>query len=165
MGIEWPGRLPATPAAGTIRRYAIRQGLSGMRIFPWLAVFALTGAAFAASAAAPQVACRYTYGGESQWLLAGAVASPYTVPSIKVGSYFRFRVVFQQHPADLASIKVYTYADRDDGPVLIHQANYRYPPSAPADAPYGFTGQQFVYEPVRDGELEYWCRMQTTGMP
>jgi hypothetical protein len=22
---------------------------------------------------------------------------------------------------------------------------------------YGFTGMQRVYEPVRDGELEYWC--------
>lgn len=109
--------------------------------------------------AAERVACRYTYGGETRTLIAAPVASPYAVPSVAVGSYFRFRVVFQTQPADLASIKVYTYADRDEGPVPIHQASYPYPPARPAAA-YGFTGLQFVYEPVRDGELQYWCELQ-----
>ena len=107
-----------------------------------------------------QVVCRYTYGGESWSLVAKPVDSPYEVPSIAVGSYFRFRVVFQKTPADLASIKIYTYADRDEGAVPIHQASYRYPAPQDAGAPYGFTGLQFVYEPVRDGELQYWCRLQ-----
>jgi hypothetical protein len=111
------------------------------------------------AAAAPQVVCRYTYGGETRELIAPPVASPYGVDSIAVGSYFRLRVVFQDRPADLASIKIYTYADRDDGPVPIHQATYAYPPMD-AGAGFGFSGRQFVYEPVRDGELEYWCRLQ-----
>ena len=113
-----------------------------------------------AAAAAEQVVCRYTYGGESWSLIAKPADSPYEVPAVAVGSYFRFRVVFRKAPADLASIKVYTYADRDEGAVPIHQASYRYPPPNDAGAPYGFTGLQFVYEPVRDGELQYWCRMQ-----
>ncbi|MBS1189243.1 MAG: hypothetical protein H6R10_1035 [Rhodocyclaceae bacterium] len=93
-------------------------------------------------------------------LLAGPVKSPYGVPTIKVGSYFRFRVVFQKEPADLSSIKIYTYADREDGASPIHQATYPYPPAGRADGTYGFTGLQSVYEPLRDGELQYWCRLQ-----
>ncbi len=110
-------------------------------------------------AAAEQVVCRYTYGGEARELAAPPVASPYGVKAIPVGSYFQFRVVFQKQPADLASIKVYVYADRDEGAVPLHEAVYPYPPPAVQGARFGFTGQHFVYEPVRDGELEYWCRM------
>ena len=120
------------------------------------AVLALAGTCFAGEA----VVCHYTYGGETKSLRAEPVGSAYTVDSIAVGSYFRFRVVFRNRPTDLASIKVYTYADRDDGPVLIHQATYPYPPR-PSRPPYGFTGLHYVYEPVRDGELQYWCEWRT----
>lgn len=120
-----------------------------------LAALACAGAV----AAQPQVVCRYSYGGETRGLVAEPVDSPYGVEGIAVGSYFRLRVVFQDRPADLASIKVYTYADRDDGPAPIHQATFPYPPRDQGEG-YGFTGQQFVYEPVRDGELQYWCRLQ-----
>lgn len=114
------------------------------------------------SVAAEQVVCSYTYGGETRQLVTPPVSSPYQVPSVEVGSYFHFRVVFQNRPADLASIKVYTYADRDEGPVLIHQATYPYPPQLPARPRHGFTGLHHVYEPTRDGELEYWCTL-TSG--
>jgi hypothetical protein len=123
----------------------------------WLAAAALLSVV--SVAVAEQVVCRYTYGGETRTLSAGPVASPYEVPAVAVGSYFRFRVVFQKQPADLASIKVYAYADRDEGPVPIHQASFPYPPASQGGEPYGFTGLHFVYEPVRDGELQYWCRM------
>lgn len=115
----------------------------------------------ASAAPAEQVLCHYTYGGETKTLAASPVASPYAVKAIDIGSFFHFRVVFQKQPADLASIKVYTYADRDDGPLLIHQATFPYPPATRAGAPYGFSGQQAVHEPVRDGELQYWCELAT----
>lgn len=108
---------------------------------------------------AEQVDCHYTYGGETRVLTALRMASPYGVGTIAVGSYFRLRVVFQASPADLAAIRIYTYADGDDGPVPIHQATYPYPPSLSPAAPYGFTGLQRVYEPMRDGELQYWCTL------
>jgi len=116
----------------------------------------LPGAALHAAPAAA-VACHYTYGGETRTLLARPTAVPYAEKGVEVGSYFRFRVVFQEAPADLASLKVYTYADFDEGPVLIHQASYPYPLPGGAGAPYGFSGLHFVYEPARDGELQYWC--------
>lgn len=128
--------------------------------FPVLAV--LLFAAPARATVADKVACYYTYGGETKALTAFPVDSPYNVGDIAVGSYFRFRLVFQNQPAESAAVKVYTYADRDEGPVLIHQASFPYPP-APAKgaaSPYGFSGLHFVYEPVRDGELQYWCRME-----
>lgn len=112
------------------------------------------------SAQARQVVCHYTYGGETRTLVAAPVSSPYAVKAIDVGSYFHFRVVFQDTPAERASVRIYTYADRDDGPLLVHQASYAYPPAggrAGAPRAGGFTGWQYVYEPVRDGELQYWC--------
>jgi hypothetical protein len=115
--------------------------------------------AIPAAQAAEQVLCHYTYGGETRTLAALPVASPYGVKAIDVGSFFHFRVVFQNEPQDIASIKVYTYADRDDGPLLIHQATFPYPPPERSAAAYGFSGQHTVHEPVRDGELLYWCQL------
>lgn len=118
----------------------------------------LLAAAASSLAAADRVVCRYTYGGESREFVAAPAASPYAVAALQVGSYFKFRVVFQDRPADVASIKVYVYADRDEGDMPLHHATWPYPPPAPGR--HGFTGLQRVYEPVRDGELEYWCRLR-----
>lgn len=113
------------------------------------------------AAAEERVACHLTYGGETTIHYAAPVTSPYGVAPLQVGSYFLFRVVFQKAPAGQAAIKITTYADKEGGPVPIHQSTYPYPPSVQADAAFGFTGRQLVYEPVRDGELEYWCGLQT----
>ena len=129
-----------------------------MRTSLWRLAAALLAVFAALPAAAEQVLCHYTYGGETKTLAASPVASPYAVKAIDIGSFFHFRVVFQQQPADLASIKVYTYADRDDGPLLIHQATFPYPPPH-RGAHYGFSGLHSVHEPVRDGELQYWCEL------
>ena len=127
-------------------------------------------AALALLAAAPaparagneRVVCHYTYGGETRTLAAAPVASPYAVAPVAVGSYFAFRVVFQDRPADSASIKVYTYADRDGQATrLIHQAVYAYPPVPRRGGAYVFSGRQFVYEPIDESELEYWCELTT----
>jgi len=122
-----------------------------------LAGFAFAGACFAGES----IVCHYTYGGETKSLRAEPVRSGYSVDSIAVGSYFRFRVVFRNRPADLAAIKIYTYADRDDGPVLIHQATHPYPLGRSTNSRFGFSGLQHVYEPVRDGELQYWCEWRS----
>jgi hypothetical protein len=125
--------------------------------FPCLALL------LTASAQADQVLCHYTYGGETQTVTALPVSSPYAVKAIQVGSYFKFRVVFQDSPADIASVKIYTYADRDEGPALIHQDTYPYPPANRQAAPYGFSGLHLVYETMRDGELQYWCEIAQTN--
>jgi hypothetical protein len=109
----------------------------------------------------PSVVCHITYGGETIQIAARPVTSPYAVEATQIGSYFLFRAVVQDTPADIASIKLYVYGDTDDGPVLIHQADHPYPPERQRSVPYGFTGHHRVYERIRDGELEYWCDWQT----
>jgi hypothetical protein len=121
----------------------------------------LLGAACAAWAADEQVLCHVDYGGETRELRADATRSPYTVAPVSVGSYFLFRIVFEREPAALAAVKLYTYADRDEGAVPIHVAEFPLPLAA--GGRFGFTGMQRVYEPVRDGELEYWCQMVKKG--
>ena len=118
-------------------------------------------------ALAQSIRCHLTYGGETQAIDAAPVDSPYNVAAVPIGTYFLFRIVFQTEPADLASIKLYTYANGHHGPVIIHQANYPYPQinAAPQGdvirgAVYGFSGLVFVYEPLRDSELQYWCEQK-----
>lgn len=110
-----------------------------------------------AAAHAETVACHLTYGGETHTVNARPTTLPHAVAPVAVGSFFLFRIVFRQEPADLAGIKLYTFVDRDEGPTLIHQASYPYPPPA---AVHGFTGRHLVYEPLRDSELQYWCELK-----
>lgn len=128
----------------------------------------LLTAAISLSAQAESVACHLTYGGETQIIEAQPTTTPYTLAPTAIGSFFLFRIVFRQAPVELASIKLYTYANRDSGPALIHQASYPYPLAQGAspeailrDASTGFSGLNLVYEPVRDSELHYWCELKT----
>lgn len=105
------------------------------------------------------ITCHYTYGGETQTVKAQPLASPYTAPAIQVGSYFILRVVWQVQPADQAAVNIYTYADAEGGPVIIHHAAFASPAGLKSSKRWGFTGLQRVYEPMRDGELEYWCEL------
>lgn len=119
----------------------------------WLAALLLASSL----ARAETVACHVTYGGQTRILLATPTDSPHTVPVVEVGSYFLFKLAFEARTA----IKTYVYADRDGaggGPVPLHQAIFAYPSFN--RGPHGFSGLHFVYEPVRDGELEYWCELR-----
>lgn len=123
-----------------------------MKPWPLLTFLALP---FCLPAHAETAVCHVSYGGETRQIAAGPTTAPLTVPTVPVGSYFLFRLVFEAGTA----IKTYVYADRDAAsPLPLHQAVYAWPPLAAAH--HGFTGLQHVYEPVRDGELVYWCEMR-----
>jgi hypothetical protein len=111
-------------------------------------------------AQAETVDCHVSYGGETQTLHATPATHAYGAAPTAIGSYFLFRAVFERTPPGLAAIKLYTYADHNppQGATLLHQADYLYPP--PRNGRYGFTGLQRVYEPIRDGELQYWCGLR-----
>ena len=104
--------------------------------------------------------CHYTYGGEEKTMQATPTRAPYTLEPVAVGSYFQLKVVLQTQPADSAGVKIYVYADREPVPVPIQQMNFPYPPRAQAKG-YGFTGKHWVYEPIRDGEMQYWCEFKS----
>lgn len=107
---------------------------------------------FCSGAHAQTAACHITYGGETHTISASRTMQPYTAPTVAVGSYFLFRLVFEE-----TAIKTYVYADRDSGPQPLHQGHWPVPASA---GQAGFSGRHRVYEPVRDGELEYWCELR-----
>ncbi len=115
----------------------------------------------AGAAPAETIVCHLTYGGETTVLRAAPVDTAYGVGTTPVGSYFQFRVVFQSAPPDQAAIRIVAYADRDEGMTPVHQATHPYPPAP--DGRYGFTGLNAVYEPVRDGELQYWCSLEASA--
>ncbi len=115
-------------------------------------------ATHAGAAPLPDVVCHVSYGGETQQMTIKPSRDPYAVAPVAVGSYFLLRVVYE-HPARvLPGIKIYTYADRDSDAMPIHVAHFPYPPVA--GKRFGFTGEQVVYEPMRDGELHYWCTLK-----
>ncbi|NTV71813.1 MAG: hypothetical protein HGA71_16915 [Azonexaceae bacterium] len=106
------------------------------------------------------VSCHVSYGGATTIVEARPTASPYTVAPTDFGSYLQFRIVFRTEPADLASIKLYTYAHHKDvdGRPPIHQATYAYPPVNAGR--YGFTGLNHAYEPRYGLVLDYWCELR-----
>ena len=115
-------------------------------------------AGVAGAPARADVICHYTYGGETKVLRAAPTDDPLRVRGTVIGSYFQLRVVLQTRPADLAAVKIYTYADLDHGPTLIHQSTHPLPLAN--RGAYGFTGLQRVYEPKRESELVYWCEIR-----
>ncbi len=115
--------------------------------------------------AAPRIVCHTHYNGESQAHVAHPVATPYGVEGVTLGERFVFRVVFQDKPADIAAVKVFTSILPDEGPSQpVHQATYRWPvpPGRQAEG-QGFTGLQRVFEPTYNGHLEYWCEAERGG--
>jgi len=118
--------------------------------------FTIGVVAGSAHATTQGVVCHIDYGGATQRVVARSTADPYAVKPVAIGSYFLFRVVVPMPNAPVAAVRIFVYADRDEGPVPIHVAEYPYPLAARTTKP-GFTGWHSVYEPVRDGELQYWC--------
>lgn len=113
---------------------------------------------FMGGAQAATLVCHYGYGGETHTVRQTQLASvpaAYAQKPLAIGSYLLFRPVFEP-----ATVKLYTYVDRDDGPVMLHQASYPYPSTTRSQGKLGFTGEQRVYEPIRDSELVYWCEIE-----
>jgi hypothetical protein len=117
-----------------------------------LAYFAL----LAAPVFADSATCHVIYGGENFSVSAQPTSDPYSVRGEKIGRYFEVKVAYVAAPADLAALSIYVYATSSGESVLIHQAKY------PADVKnsagsWGFTGLNYVYEPSKSSELQYWC--------
>ena len=122
-----------------------------------LAPLLLAGLAATGPARADTARCHVIYGGEAWTIDASPTADPYRVAGHKIGRYFEFKLVYADLPTTGRFIRAYTYGMTSGDPVLIHQATYRPPFDGRADA-YGFTGFQYVYEPSKSSELQYWCQ-------
>jgi hypothetical protein len=114
----------------------------------------------AAPAHADGVTCHIIYGGENFTVSAKPTGDPYSVRGEKIGRYFAVKVAYVTEPAEFAALSVYVYATSSGESVLIHQARYT-TDVANAPGPWGFTGFNFVYEPSKSSELQYWCEKLT----
>jgi hypothetical protein len=121
-----------------------------MRIAICLIAFA------AAPALADSVDCHIIYGGENFSAVASPSADPYTVRGEKIGRYFEFKVSYVTMPADFSAISIYVYSTVSGESVLLHQGKYAAEVQNAA-GPWGFTGFNYVYEPSKASELQYWC--------
>lgn len=118
--------------------------------------FFLLVALLATPAFADSVHCHIIYGGENFSVVAQPTREPYRVTGQKIGRYFEFKAVYVPSPAELATISLYVYATSSGESVLIHQAKFPASISNTA-APWGFSGFNYVYEPSKSSELQYWC--------
>ena len=139
-GQALPSRSFSNPPAGPRHVKVASIGPSRRKVLlgPMLGLLLTTASASQANT----VACHLTYGGETRTIEAAPTNSPYSEVPIAIGSRLLFRLVYQAQAADFAAIKLYTYVDRDEGPVLIHQTSYPVPPRS--NDRYGFTGLHFV---------------------
>src|SRR6185295_1040421 len=116
--------------------------------------------AFALASTAPafadSVVCHVIYGGENFTVTGQPTPDPYTVKGEKIGRYFEVKVSYVTAPANLAALSIYVYSTASGESVLVHQAKY---PATVSNAPgpWGFTGFNYVYEPSKSSELQYWC--------
>ena len=122
-----------------------------MRILLATALMLACGTASAATAR-----CHVIYGGENWTVDATPTDKPYLVEGRKIGRYFEFKLAYVDQPATGAAIKVYTYTTISGESVLVHQSTHR-PPFDSRSEPFGFTGFNYVYEPSKGSELQYWC--------
>ena len=100
--------------------------------------------------------CHVIYGGENWTIDAMPTDQPYLAEGRKIGRYFEFKLVYVQQPATGASIRIYTYSTISGESVLVHQSTHR-PPVDARSEPFGFTGFNYVYEPSKGSEVQYWC--------
>jgi hypothetical protein len=110
----------------------------------------------AAPAIADSVHCHIIYGGENFSVVAQPTGAPYGVAGQKIGRYFEFKAAYVTKPAELAAISLYVYATSTGESVLIHQSKFA-AGIANSATPWGFSGFNYVYEPSKSSELQYWC--------
>jgi hypothetical protein len=112
-------------------------------------------ALLAAPVYADAVTCHVIYGGENFSVSAAPTSDPYMVKGQKIGRYFEFKVAYVSAPAEFSAISIYVYSTVSGESVLLHQAKYR--ADVGSAGPWGFTGFNYVYEPSKSSELQYWC--------
>lgn len=115
-----------------------------------------------AQASAPaQLHCEVVYAGTTHTVQAFPVSDPYPVASVVIGGRFRFKAVMVGAGQRVDYIKLYSYLETRQQPVLIQLAKYLPPFSAagPTSDPRGtpLTGMQYLYAGPVERELQYQC--------
>ncbi|GAB3096654.1 hypothetical protein [Cupriavidus yeoncheonensis] len=117
-----------------------------------------------ANAEVPLIRCEISQGGGNPRVFEfRQAADPYSVKSVDIDGYFRFKAVMVG-AGPIAYIKLYTYYQDSDRVILLHEAKY-VPPAVPSptDSTRSFTGINYLYSPVLGRELQYSCTLTGTA--
>ena len=115
----------------------------------------------AVASASPLLRCQVTYAGATRVLEFAPVADPYRVEAVDIDGRFRFKAVVIGDERRVDYVSLYSYYEAERQSVLLHQAKHLAPvaraSSASNPAPGALTGQNHVYSPGLERELQYAC--------
>ena len=113
--------------------------------------------------ASPLLRCQVSYGGATRVLEFAPVADPYRVEAVDIDGRFRFKAVVVGDERRVDYVSLYSYYETERQSVLLHQAKYLAPvaraSSAENAAPAALTGQNYLYSPGLERELQYACAL------
>ena len=113
--------------------------------------------------ASPLLRCQVTYAGATRVLEFAPVADPYRVEAVDIDGRFRFKAVVVGDDRRVDYVSLYSYYEVERQSVLLHQAKYLAPvaraSSASNAAPGALTGQNHLYSPGLERELQYACAL------
>ena len=113
--------------------------------------------------ASPLLRCQVSYGGATRVLEFAPVADPYRVEAVDIDGRFRFKAVVVGDERRVDYVSLYSYYETERQSVLLHQAKYLAPvaraSSASNAAPGALTGQNHLYSPGLERELQYACAL------
>lgn len=113
-----------------------------------------------AASAEPVLRCQINQGGEAHVLEAEASWNPYEAKPVMIGRSFQFKAVVFGSKDEIAYVSLYTYAQTDRGPVLVHEVKYLHPQMPlTAPEPDSLTGWVSVYAPHLEREIQYGCTL------
>ena len=107
--------------------------------------------------ASPLLRCQVTYAGATKVIEFAPLADPYSVEGINIYGRFRFKAVVVGDERHIDYVSLYTYYESARQPVLLHQAKYTAPVASQAPGTTALTGEQRVYSPDLERELQYAC--------
>ena len=115
------------------------------------------------ASASPLLRCQVTYAGATRVLEFAPVADPYRVEAVDIDGRFRFKAVVIGDEQRVDYVSLYSYYEAERQAVLLHQAKYLAPvvraSSASNAAPGALTGQNHLYAPGLERELQYACAL------
>lgn len=113
--------------------------------------------------ALPTVRCRVTQAGETQTIDTQPAATPYEFKAHDIRGRFRFKPVVVGNAGHIEYIKLYTYYQSPEQPVLMHVAKFAKPELPRGDEIIPLTGVIQLVSPRLGRELEYFCTLIEAG--
>lgn len=129
------------------------------QVFASVATCALAGYALAA----PTLRCQIEQGGTTQVVNVRPGTNPYDFKAIDVQGRFRFRAAVVGTDQHIDYIKLYTYYQTPEQPVLMHIGKFLSPPVPPAGSSTPLTGEVTLISPRLGREIRYSCALLEDG--